>query len=121
MTAALTGRPLLALLLACYVAVVLLVARAVGANDRCPCSLRHDDDEVADDQHAKHMSALLEVDRLRVEVRRLQRALIDADVLTHCEDLCMVLCAGPCEGENAPDATTTDDAGRDPGAVLTGR
>ena len=44
MTAALTGRPLLALLLACYVAAVLLLARAVGRIDRCPCGLRHDDD-----------------------------------------------------------------------------
>lgn len=42
---------------------------------------------------------------LRAELRRLQRALIDADVLTHCEDLCMVACAGPCQGENLPEPT----------------
>lgn len=48
-TAALTGRPLLALLLACYVAAVLLLARAVGgraAYDSCPC---HDDDPWEDE------------------------------------------------------------------------
>jgi hypothetical protein len=42
------------------------------------------------------------VERLSAEVRRLQRVLIDSEVLIHCEDLCMVRCAGPCQGENLP-------------------
>jgi hypothetical protein len=47
--------------------------------------------------------ALAEVRRLRTELRRFQRIVIDASEGTaDCEDLCMVLCAGPCQGVNVP-------------------
>lgn len=34
--------------------------------------------------------------QLEAEIRRLQRVLIDNEILTDCEDLCLTLCAGPC-------------------------
>lgn len=43
-----------------------------------------------------------ERDALRAELRRLQRIIIDSSETTDCEDLCMVLCAGPCQGEILP-------------------
>jgi hypothetical protein len=43
-----------------------------------------------------------EIERLRAEVNRLQRIVMDstdaASDAADCEELCLVLCAGPCEG-----------------------
>lgn len=49
---------------------------------------------------AEHRAACDEIHRLRDELRRIQRVVMDAELLTDCEDLCLVLCAGPCQGEN---------------------
>jgi len=59
------------------------------------------------------LAAEAEVERLRAELRRFQRIIIDAsEVDADCEDLCGVLCAGPCHGLDEI-AAISQDAGLD--------
>lgn len=47
-----------------------------------------------------HAACDYRIAELEAELRRLQRIVIDAELLTECDDLCLVHCAGPCQGEN---------------------
>jgi len=55
-----------------------------------------------------------EIERLRAELRRFQRIVIDSSEGTaDCEDLCMVLCAGPCQGINVPARSSSQEEASD--------
>jgi hypothetical protein len=61
-----------------------------GAGWSCDFSQEHDAINEAADEIAK----------LRTELRRMQRLYMEAvEGDTDCEELCQVLCAGPCRGE----------------------